>query len=210
MQKSNSESLLQMKAEDSSSLHDEIIKSSDIACPSNINDIANQSVAVYDSQFGKNLDVQISFEASADLHDASKSNMDESEELSKSCESSKGNADSENMKDDIDTTRETPRRALDNGDVAGICDIPSVLGSKTLQIGLVIFLKLWKIKLTIRLVILKTLWEDNKTGLRSAVVIPYYFPAEIPETVSCPTPEDREDGGLLVAWGISFDDHLSD
>ncbi|KAJ0965177.1 hypothetical protein J5N97_026315 [Dioscorea zingiberensis] len=103
MQKSNSESLLQMKAEDSSSLHDEIIKSSDIACPSNINDICKSiCLAVYDSQFGKNLDVQISFEASADLHGASKSNMDESEELSKSCESSKGNADSENMKDDID------------------------------------------------------------------------------------------------------------
>ncbi|KAJ0974628.1 hypothetical protein J5N97_016593 [Dioscorea zingiberensis] len=216
MQKSNSESMLQMKGEDSSNLQDEIIKSSDIECPSNINDIANQSVAVCDSQVGKNLDVPISFEASADLHDASKSNMDESEELSKSCESSKGNADSENMKDDIDTARETPSRALDNGDVAGICDIPSVLGPHTIGwVGDILkvvedktyyqacHIKGMFHKLQDHVMVssdsrknfpskIQTLWEDNKTGLRSAVVIPYYFPAEIPETVSCPTPEDRE------------------
>ncbi|KAJ0965185.1 hypothetical protein J5N97_026323 [Dioscorea zingiberensis] len=197
MQKSNSESLLQMKAEDSSSLHDEIIKSSDIACPSNINDIANQSVAVYDSQFGKNLDVQISFEASADLHDASKSNMDESEELSKSCESSKGNADSENMKDDIDTTRETPRRALDNGDVAGICDIPSVLGPHTTDwVGDI--LKVVEDKTYYQACHIKGVVHKLQDHVMVSSDSRKNFPSKI------------QDGGLLVAWGISFDDHLSD
>ncbi|KAM0942990.1 putative chromatin regulator PHD family [Dioscorea sansibarensis] len=215
--KPNSESMLQMKGEDSSNPHDEIIEPDDINCASGSNGITSQSLAVCDSQVDNKLDVPINFEGSADLlHEASKANIDESEKPSKSSELSIVNADSEKSKDEVDANKETPSEALSNGDVAGVCVTP-VSGPSTIDwVGDILevaeeknyyqacLIKGAVHKLQDHVMVssnsqkaypskIQNLWEDNKTGLTLATVIPYYFPADIPEAVSCPsTPVDHE------------------